>query len=120
MKANTKAKAKKTKEPSEADKRIERYSRLQEMAEDMAEGIANARKVADQQKKLVEVLEANAAEDFKDFIETTKNSLAEIDRQADELGKRASLLKIVISDCESDEKIKYDILLLIEALGLFR
>ena len=94
--------------------------RLAEMADAMDQSIANAKKVANEQALLMNIVtKSDKAKDFKDFVKQCEQQVNNINAQVTTLEIRSSLLKQVVEKCNDNEEISRVVSMLLKALGVF-
>lgn len=103
--------------------RYDNIARIHEIRDDMRDGIENLKKVKAEQERLVQVLEENAAEEFKDLIASCKAQVADYTTQLKTLETRCELLTKVLSGFNEDCAFKQQNTMLIndllDGLGVF-
>lgn len=95
--------------------------RLEEMVDAMEESLDNLKRITEQQKLLIKVVEeSEESENFKEFIEDSKKQIENFVEQNEKLTLKKQSIEEIVSECKADAKTDSIVTNLLTALGIFQ
>ena len=93
--------------------------RLIEMKDSMTQTVDNLKKVIEDQKILIDILEnSNESKRFKDFIKSVKDQISNYTGQISSINEKIQLITLVI-DANKDPETSKNCSILLKVLGVF-